>query len=56
MKLKKLIDRVKSPCAKCLYNRLDMFKMPRSFCKQCKMNGYQSYELFLKPLSEMQKE
>ena len=47
MKLKKLIDRVKPPCAKCPY-KLGTVETPINPCPQCKLDGYQSYEWFRK--------
>ena len=44
---KKLIRLKKKPCAKCPY-KLGMIKTLINPCPQCKLNGYQSYEWFLK--------
>ena len=52
MKLKKLIDRVKSPCAKCPHNKLGMFGVPIESCLQCIVKDYLSHEWTLKQLSE----
>ena len=47
MKLKKLINKIKPPCAKCPY-KLGWVKTPINPCPQCKRNDYDSYERFLK--------
>ncbi len=47
MGLRKLINRIKPPCAKCPY-KLGIVKTPVNPCPQCKLNGYQSYEWFRK--------
>lgn len=46
----KLINQIKQPCAKCPY-KLGAVETPVNPCPQCKLNGYQSYEWFLKQLS-----
>ena len=47
MKLKKFINRIKPPCAKCPY-KLGLIETPINPCPQCKRNDYDSYEWFLK--------
>lgn len=47
MKLKKLINRIKPPCAKCPY-KLGLVTTPVNPCPQCELNNYSSYEQFLK--------
>lgn len=47
MKLKKLINQIKAPCAKCPY-KLGIVETPINPCPQCKLDGYQSYEWFHK--------
>ncbi len=47
MKLKKLINRIKPPCVKCPY-KLGMIQTTINPCPQCRQNGYDSYERFLK--------
>ena len=48
MEAKKImINRIKPPCPKCPYT-LGLVETPVNPCPKCKLNGYQSYEWFLK--------
>ena len=47
MKLKKIINRIKAPCAQCPY-KLGQIEMPINPCPRCKQDNYSSYEWFLK--------
>lgn len=50
MDLKKLIDQVKPPCAKCPY-KLGLVHTVVDPCPQCRENGYQMFERFQKKLT-----
>lgn len=45
MDLKKIIQQVKPPCAKCPY-KLGLVQTFVNPCPQCRENGYQIYERF----------
>lgn len=47
MKLKEIILQRKAPCAKCPY-KLGLVETLVNPCPECKLNGYSSYEWFLK--------
>ena len=47
MKLKKLINRIKPPCAKCPY-KLGLVSVTIYPCPQCERNGYDFYDRLLK--------
>ncbi|MCH5250546.1 MAG: hypothetical protein J1E98_11460 [Lachnospiraceae bacterium] len=46
MKIKGLIHKIKPPCPKCPYT-LGLVYTLTSPCLECKVNGYQMYEVFL---------
>ena len=50
LKTRKLFYKIKPPCSKCLYKR-GVIETPVNPCPLCKLNGYQSFELFQKQLS-----
>jgi len=45
LKIKDLVKGKKPPCARCLYT-LGLVKTLRDPCSECKLNGYQMYEIF----------
>lgn len=47
MKRKEIISRKKAPCAKCPY-KLGLVMTLVNPCPRCKLNGYSSYDWFLK--------
>lgn len=51
MNMKNLLHQIKPPCDKCPYT-LGLIQTTVNPCPQCKLNGYQSYEWFLKQLTE----
>lgn len=51
MKLKKIINNIKPPCAKCPY-KLGQIHTLINPCVQCKANSYQEYQTFKKEVSK----
>ena len=49
MQIKRLIYEINPPCPKCPY-KLRQIQTVVNPCPQCKLNGYQGYELFKKQL------
>ncbi|MCM1561270.1 MAG: hypothetical protein NC123_17270 [Butyrivibrio sp.] len=47
IEMKRLLYKIKPPCAKCPY-KLGAVTTPINPCPQCKHNGYDEYEQFLK--------
>lgn len=47
MEMKKLMYKFKPPCSKCPY-KLGVVKTVVNPCPQCKLNGYQAFEQFLR--------
>ena len=47
MEIKRLIYKIKPPCAKCPYT-LGLVHTLTSPCPECILNGYQMYEWFLR--------
>lgn len=45
--MRKLIYQIKAPCLKCPYT-LGQVHTLKNPCPECRKNGYQMYELFLK--------
>ena len=50
MSMKDLLYKVKPPCDKCPY-KLGLVHTVVNPCPQCKANGYNAYERFIKELS-----
>lgn len=48
MNMKKLFQKINSPCSKCPY-KLGLVHTVFNPCPQCKENGYQTYDRFTKP-------
>lgn len=51
MNMKKLLYRLKAPCSRCPY-KLGLVETPVNPCPQCRMNGYQTFDRFLKQMSK----
>ena len=45
MNLKRLLHRIRSPCAKCPYT-LGHIKAVDNPCPHCKVNGYKTFDMF----------
>ena len=51
MEMKKLFYQIKPPCAKCPY-KLGQLHTVVNPCPRCRLNGYRTYEWFLKQIEK----